>query len=87
VQRAEVKTSAKDMTGTMADLDKAIQLDQKNVVAYVYRGIIKKNVLNDRAGAVKDIQLAARLYRENEIKHDALLSLIQAQLQELGASE
>jgi tetratricopeptide (TPR) repeat protein len=52
-----------DPQGALADYNKAISIDPKHAHAYYNRGLMKWDE-NDRAGASKDFQVAARLYRQ-----------------------
>jgi hypothetical protein len=53
--------------------------------AYTNRAILKKNKLNDRAGAIQDFRQAARLFREQG-QTQYLQNMID-RLRQLGATE
>jgi tetratricopeptide (TPR) repeat protein len=52
-----------DSQGSLADYNKAISINPKDADAYYNRGLLKRNE-NDQAGAKRDFQVAARLYRQ-----------------------
>jgi tetratricopeptide (TPR) repeat protein len=44
--------------------NKIISLDPRSAQAYFNRGSIKQNKMNDRAGALSDFRLAAKLFKQ-----------------------
>jgi tetratricopeptide (TPR) repeat protein len=52
--------------GALADYNLAIQLDNPNdAPSYAERGVLKLIRLKDRPGAIKDLEQAAKLYRQD----------------------
>jgi tetratricopeptide (TPR) repeat protein len=50
-----------DPKGALADLDRAIQVDQKSYRAYFYRGLLKYQKLDDHKGAMIDFDRSIAL--------------------------
>jgi tetratricopeptide (TPR) repeat protein len=64
IKRAEIRWDNKDYQGSLADLSRAIQINPNNAELYSKRGSRKFLHLQDRAGAIKDWQQAAKLFRQ-----------------------
>jgi tetratricopeptide (TPR) repeat protein len=63
----------------------AIALNPKFAEAYFSRGLLKQYKLKDRAGAIQDLRVAARLDRQQG--ETGLLQKVIEQLRKLGATE
>jgi hypothetical protein len=50
----------------LTDFDRAIQINPQYANAYGLRAVLKYNRLNDRAGAIADIQQSAKLYQQQK---------------------
>lgn len=55
---------AKNYASALEIYNKIISLDSQEAQAYFVRGSIKKSQLNDKNGAVKDFEMAAKLFRQ-----------------------
>jgi tetratricopeptide (TPR) repeat protein len=62
--RAAIKRNKKDFQGALADLNRAIQINPNNADSYNSLGGLKFFDLNDRSGARKDWQQAAKLFKQ-----------------------
>jgi tetratricopeptide (TPR) repeat protein len=60
-----------------------VRIDPQAGNAYYNRGLLKKNKLNDRAGAIEDFRSAARIYRQKG--EDYMFQDCMSKLQSLGA--
>jgi tetratricopeptide (TPR) repeat protein len=83
--RGFIKIKLNDYQGALTDLNRAIAIDPKYAVAYNIRGILKASKLNDRPGAIKDLRMAAKLFRANG--QTEYLQAVIGFLRELGATE
>jgi hypothetical protein len=63
-QRAGIKREKKDFQGALAIYNRAIQINQNDANSYAERGYLKFFDLNDRSGARKDWQQAAKLFKQ-----------------------
>jgi tetratricopeptide (TPR) repeat protein len=61
--QTKIKWKKKDYQGALADITRAIQIEPNNAHFYNDRGRMKSK-LNDRSGARKDWQQAAKLYQQ-----------------------
>jgi hypothetical protein len=64
-QRARIKRDKKDYQGALADYNLAIQINPNDAPSYAERGVLKLIRLKDRPGAIKDLEQAAKLYRQD----------------------
>jgi tetratricopeptide (TPR) repeat protein len=84
--RARAKNGKGDFRGAVADYDRSINISPEDSVgAYYNRALLKKNRLNDRAGAIQDFRRAAQIYRVAGDSENSKLSI--SHLQDLGATE
>ena len=81
IKNGMAKWSSNDNSGAIADYNKAIKLDPKNVTAYFYRCLSKGN-LQDYAGAMVDINKVIELDPKNTMGYSQRASL-KGNLQEL----
>ena len=61
MSRALMYKSLKDTEKSLNDFNKAIELNPKNGFAYINRGFLKREQLNDKKGAENDIKMAEKL--------------------------
>jgi tetratricopeptide (TPR) repeat protein len=61
IASAAQKEGQEDYSGSLADLDRAIQLDPKNSLAYFSRGVLKREKLEDVQGALADYNRTIQL--------------------------
>lgn len=61
LSRALIYKSLKKTEESLRDFNKAIELNPKNGFAYINRGYLKREQLNDKNGAEKDIKMAEKL--------------------------
>lgn len=64
--RALIYKSLKITEKSLNDFNKAIELNPKNGFAYINRGYLKREQLNDKKGAEKDIKMAGKLGVETD---------------------
>uniref|UniRef100_UPI00286A0BC6 tetratricopeptide repeat protein n=1 Tax=Chamaesiphon sp. OTE_20_metabat_361 TaxID=2964689 RepID=UPI00286A0BC6 len=50
--------------GALADFNRAIQINPNFANAYYNRSLLKQNKLNDRVGAIDDMNRAAKIYQQ-----------------------
>jgi hypothetical protein len=76
--RASIKRKIKDYQGALADFNRAININPNNAYFYGDRGNLKFLGLKDRAGAIKDWQQAAKLFRQqgNTTMYKTMLDVI-----------
>jgi serine/threonine protein kinase len=55
-----------DLSGALSDYNKAIELLPEYAHAYYARGVLKKNQIKDKTGAIQDFRRAASLYRQQD---------------------
>jgi tetratricopeptide (TPR) repeat protein len=63
-QRAFAESNRGNYTAEVQIYSQIIRIDPQAANAYYNRGLVKKNKLNDRAGAIQDFQNAAAIYRQ-----------------------
>jgi tetratricopeptide (TPR) repeat protein len=83
-QRAFAESDRGNYAAEVQIYSQIVRIDPQAANAYYNRGLVKKNKLNDRAGAIQDFQSAAAIYRqkgENSMFRDCI-----NKLQSLGAS-
>jgi len=66
MSRAIIYKSLKETEKSLNDFNKAIELNPKNGFAYINRGYLKREQLNDKKGAEKDIKMAGKLGIETD---------------------
>lgn len=66
VTRANIYKSLNDSEQSLRDFNKAIEIDPKNGFAYINRGYLKREQLNDNKGAEKDIKMGKKLGVDTE---------------------
>ena len=69
IRLAIEKYKRKDYQGTLADLNRAIQLDSRNAFAYSSRGFLKAEKLQDYQGALADFDRAIQLDPNNGLAY------------------
>jgi tetratricopeptide (TPR) repeat protein len=84
VERGNEKLD-RDPQGAVAEYSQAIAINPKLAQAYYNRGMAKREKLNDKPGAIKDLKVAARLFREQGLETSRQLTIYQ--LRRLGATE
>jgi tetratricopeptide (TPR) repeat protein len=52
----------KDVSGALADYNKAIELDPRHAQACAGRGLLKMEKIKDKTGAIQDFRQAARIF-------------------------
>ena len=62
--RGVTRRTIGNLKGAVADYDRAIQLNPNDAKAYGIRGFLKKNKLNDRVGAIDDMNRAAKIFQQ-----------------------
>lgn len=63
-QQAFAEGERGNYTGEVQIYSQIVRIDPQAANAYYNRGIVKKNKLNDRVGAIQDFQNAAAIYRQ-----------------------
>jgi tetratricopeptide (TPR) repeat protein len=87
--RGYLKSQLNDTNGSVADFSKII--NRNSVIrwdvskAYYERGVLKKNKLGDKSGAIEDFRQALKGYRRDG--NELLVKETLARLRELGATE
>jgi tetratricopeptide (TPR) repeat protein len=82
-QRAFAESGKGNYAAEVQIYSQIIRIDPQAANAYYNRGLVKKNKLNDRVGAIQDFQSASAIYRqrgENYMFQDCI-----NKLQSLGA--
>jgi tetratricopeptide (TPR) repeat protein len=82
-QQAFAEGERGNYAGEVQIYSQIVRIDPQAANAYYNRGLVKKNKLNDRVGAIQDFQNAAAIYRqkgENYMFQDCI-----NKLQSLGA--
>jgi tetratricopeptide (TPR) repeat protein/predicted Ser/Thr protein kinase len=60
-KRGSAKAALQDGLGALADFDRAVALAPEDAALYVLRGTVKASLLDDREGAIADMEVGVRL--------------------------
>ncbi len=86
--RASLRKRLNDISGTLADYDRAIEIEPNFHGYYEIRGVLKKSF--DRNGAIQDFRMAMKIVRVDNrynLIRDSELKNLAKELQSLGATE
>jgi tetratricopeptide (TPR) repeat protein len=90
--RAVVKLKLNDHQGAKSDLDRILKVDldanglPRSPTSYYFSGTLKKNLFEDRSGALQDLGRAREMCQELEVTDGSLVNAIEVQLAELGVT-
>jgi regulator of sirC expression with transglutaminase-like and TPR domain len=84
-ERGIVKyANLKDLLGALRDFDKVVKLDASNVMSYVFRGFVRRD-LGQKEGAIADFRRSSFLAVSQNNRE--LTALMQENLRNLGVNQ